>query len=96
MLWVSLFPFFRESVEMVNVAVPLTSGTDPYVVPPSMNSTMPVGATPSEDCTLAVNVTGVFTVEGFMLDVSVVVVVPRLTVCEIGDDVLPVKVASPL
>ena len=63
MLWVSLFPFFRESVEMVNVAVPLTSGTDPYVVPPSMNSTMPVGATPSEDCTLAVNVTGVFTVE---------------------------------
>src|SRR5712692_3094317 len=61
---------------MLRVAVPLTSGAVPTVIPPSLNATVPVG-TPvagATGLTVAVSVTACPPAEGFGMVVRVVVV----------------------
>ena len=74
------------SVDVVSDAVPPLKATLPNGVAPSKNCTVPVG--PEDGLTVAVNVTGCPTVDGFRDDVNVVVVMIALTVCVTAEDVL--------
>jgi hypothetical protein len=81
--------------DVLSAATPLPFRTPvPSVAAPSLNVTVPVGV-PPVDVTVAVNVTDCPNVDAFGADVSVVVVVPLLTVCVSVVDVLLVKLPSP-
>ena len=66
------------SVDTVSEALPLTSVTTPSEVPPSRNVTVPVGTPDAGDValTVAVSVTVCPTVEGFGVEVRLVLVLP--------------------
>jgi hypothetical protein len=85
----------------VQMATPPTDGCamhPPTVVPPSENVTVPVGvpAAGAVAVTIAVYITGCPDTEGSTDDVSIVVVVPWLTVSMRIGDVEPVKLESPV
>ena len=61
-----------------------------------MKVTVLLGVPPYAPTIVAVNVTAVPLVEGFGVEVSVVVVAALFTVCVIAGDVLPLKFALPL
>jgi hypothetical protein len=86
------------SDEMVNVALPELKVLVPSVVLPSLKSTVPVGVPePGADAvTVAVNVTLWLRIEGLTEVLIAAKVDALLTVCVRADDVLPMKVASPL
>ncbi len=75
-------------------AVPPLKAAVPRELTPSKNCTVPVA--PENGVTVAVNVTCCPNDEGFSDDVNAVFVLTAFTVCARGDDVLPVKLASPL
>ena len=87
-------------VVKVVVAVPLTfiKVPLPNIELPSLKVTVPVGCTPLiVGVTVAVSVTGWPKVEGLGEDiVMVVVALAGLTVCVKEDEVLPLKLVSPL
>ena len=72
-------------VEVLNVATPLASVPVPIDVPLSLNVTVPVAAL---GVTVAVKVTDAPKVEGFKLELKVVVEFAMFTVCVNVDDVL--------
>ncbi len=74
------------NVEVLYVAVPLLNVPVPRVVLPSLNVTVPVAV---EGVTMAVNVTEEPYADGFAEEATVVVVFALFTVCDRGDDVLP-------
>lgn len=79
---------------VVNVATPEPFNVPvPRVVAPSLNVTVPVGV-PEAAATVAVNVTGEPTVDGFALEVRVVVVL-CVTVCVKTADVLVTSSVAP-
>jgi hypothetical protein len=85
-------------VEVDKTAVPLVSATVPRVVVPSLNVTLPA-AVPVPGlvtATVAVKLTGWPTTEGLGDGVKVVVVDAGLTTTVNGDEVLAVKLVSPL
>ena len=69
---------FRSRVEIENVAVPALSVPVPSVAAPSLKVTVPVAA---PGVTVAVNVTACPNVEGFVPDVTVVVLAASPTTC---------------
>jgi len=76
---------------MVRLALPLFRFTTPSEVAPSLNVTVPVG-TPlagATGLTVALNVTACPTVEGFGVEVRLVLVLPAFTVCVTAAEVLP-------
>ena len=85
--------------EVVNVATPPANVPEPIGVPPSRNVTNPVGVpvAGATAVTVAVNVTGWPTTEGFTDDVTVVALLALLTTCgfPVIEPVLPLKVESP-
>jgi hypothetical protein len=81
-----------ESEEVENVAVPLLNVPLPMLRPPSRNVTVPVAV---EGDTLAVNVTDCPTVEGLILDVSVVLVVVLFVVWLRTAELLGLSLLSP-
>jgi len=87
------------SVEVVNVATPLTKVPEPSVVVPSMKVTEPVGVGPPVDggtgWMVAVKVTVCPRLAGFGDPVSVIVVLAWLTVCVTAFEVLPERFESP-
>jgi hypothetical protein len=62
------------SVDLVSLATPPLKVAEPMPVAPSRNFTFPVGKLGPADATVAVKVTGCPTVEGFGVEVSVVLV----------------------
>ena len=85
-----------ERLDVDRVAIPLLNALVPSVVVRSLNVTVPVG--PVEGETAPVKVTVCPLLEGFGLDVRVVVVlslVVVLTTCTTVPDVLPLYVPSP-
>jgi hypothetical protein len=85
-----------DSEGVMNTAVPNAfNGDDPRTVLPSLKVTVPAGIPPVDEITVAVKVTACPTDEGLTEDVSVVVVVACVTVCERADDELPRKLVSP-
>jgi len=69
------------SVDVLKVAVPLPSRVAvPSVVLPSLQLTVPLGVTPVDEVTLAVNVTSCPTLDGFGDEPSTVVVEALFTV----------------
>ena len=88
-----------ESEDVVNVAEPLLSVTgEPRFTPPSMNWMVPVavpdpGATAE---TVAVKVTAWPKIEGFVFEVTDVLLADWFTISASDDAVLPLKFASPL
>ena len=85
--------------EVVRLATPPLNVPVPIGLPPSRKVTNPVGVpVPGGTAvTVAVNVTGWPTTEGFTDDVTVVAVLALLTTCgfPVIEPVLPLKVASP-
>jgi hypothetical protein len=81
-------------VVVANVATPPPNALVPRVVVPFLKVTEPVGVPVTAGVTVAVNVTDAPTVDGFKLDVTVVVVF-CWTVCVRMADVLPVLFESP-
>jgi len=79
--------------ETGSAADPLTTAAEPRAVEPSRNCTVPVA---EAGVTIAVSVTVWLTVEGFVEDVSAVVVAALFTVCASVVDVLDALLASPL
>jgi hypothetical protein len=68
------------SAEVENVATPTPfSAEDPSCVVPSMNFTVPVGATPAPELTVAVKVTDWLSVDGFAEEVNAALVLPCCT-----------------
>ena len=88
-------PMGREDVEKVATPVPFrTPGPSDAV--PSKNVTEPVGVPPAVLVTVAVNVTDWPTTSGLSEEASAVALgLPLITCVSVGDDVLPLKVASP-
>src|SRR5207247_2007218 len=83
---------------MVREALPLTSATTPSEVAPSRNVTLPVG-TPvagATGLTVALRVTACPTAEGLGVDVKLVVVLARFTVCVTAAEVLAENARYPL
>ncbi len=83
---------------MLSEALPLTRVTVPSAVAPSRNVTVPVG-TPAAEVTVALRVTACPVVDGFGVDVSLVVVAAAagaFTSCVTTAEVLAAKVALPL
>ena len=82
----------------MKLAIPPLSVTVPKVVEPSMNVAVPVGVPlPGETgLTVAVNVTAWPDVDGLAEETTLVVVLACLTVCVRVDEVLVVKLVSPL
>ena len=97
MVVIACVPVVSDDVE--NVATPLTSGTEPSVVVPSMKVTEPVGVGPPVDggagLMVAVKVTAWPMLEGFAEEVRVVVVLACWTVCVIAVEVLGEKLVLP-
>lgn len=86
-----------DKVEMVYcVELSLESDVAPIEVEPSNQLTVLVGAPLVEARTTALKVTDCPKLEGFRLEVTVVVVAAALTICCKADDVLEVTLASPL
>jgi hypothetical protein len=81
-----------ESVEMVSLAVPPLSVPVPIDVPLSLNVTVPVAVL---GVTVAVKVTEAPKVEGFKLELKVVVEFAMFTVWVNVDDVLELSLPSP-
>ena len=79
---------------MTRVAVPPDKVPEPICVVLSMKLTAPVGVPPLP-VTVAVKVTGLPYADGLEDDVTPVVVVALLTVCERTDDVDVAKLAIP-
>ena len=79
-----------------NAAVPLLKVTEPRLLVPSLNCTVPVGVRGITADTTAVNVTGCPEVAGFIEDETLVELASRFTVCAKEELVLPVKLASPV
>jgi len=65
-------------VEIVNEALPLTSGTVLSVFAPSLNVTVPVG-TPAPELTVELSVTVWPVVEGLGVELRLVLVLSKLT-----------------
>lgn len=76
------------NLEVVNVAIPLFSVALPIEAVPFLNIMAPVGVAPDAAATVAVNVTAWPAVDGFRLDVRVMVVAIFWTVCD-KEAVLP-------
>jgi hypothetical protein len=95
-------PLYKAVIEAVptgrvavdKVATPAESVPVPITMPPFSKVMVPVGVGPA-DVTFAVKVTACPYAEGFALDVNVVVVALRLTVCWMAGEVLPWKLLSP-
>lgn len=84
-----------DTVVVVSFATLLDNPTDPSVVVPSLNVTLPIGV-PEVEVTVTINVTDCPYVDGFSDEViAEVVVIALLTLCVNTGDVLPVKFASP-
>ena len=83
---------------MVNVAWPELSVFVPIGVPPSLKITVPVGVPVpgAVAVTVAVKVTDCLETEGLAEEVTVVVELALLTVCVRVDELLGLKLASPL
>jgi hypothetical protein len=82
------FPLVR--LDVLKVAVPVESSVPvPNVALPALKLTVPLGVTPVDELTDAVNTTGWPTVDGFGLELSVVTVEALFTVCVSVTDVLP-------
>jgi hypothetical protein len=82
-------PFFENDVEKFACPDPFTAAL-PSVLLPSLNVTVPVGIAPVNELTTAMNVTVWLTVDGFGVEVSVVVVVIGFIVCFTWPELLPV------
>lgn len=79
-------------VEVLKVAVPLLSVRVPIATPLSLNVTVPVAVL---GVTVAVKVTEFPAINGFELELSVVVVLATFTVCVNVDEVLVLSFPSP-
>ena len=79
-------------------ALPLTNVTVPSELAPSLNVTVPVGtpAAGGTGLTVAVNVTACPVVEGFGVEVRLVLVFRRFTAWVTTGEVLPRKLGLPL
>jgi hypothetical protein len=87
-----------DRIEIVKVAMPELRFAVPRVEVPSKKVTVPVGIPEpgATALTVAVNVTPSPKTDGFSDDVTVVELLALLTVWLKADDVLPLKVESPL
>ena len=80
---------------MLNAAFAAVRVTVPSVTVPFLKVMLPVGTPVVADFTVAVNVTEVPTLDGFLEETTVVVVPALVTVCVNAGDVLALKVVLP-
>ena len=83
------------SADVVSCALEFVKLIVPRAAVPSKKVTVPVGELPEEICTFAMNVTLCPTVDGLLLEITVVAVWIGFTDCVKTDEALPAKLASP-
>jgi hypothetical protein len=89
-------PAFKPAAAVVKRPTLPERAAEPICTPLSRNVTVPVAVPLVDGCTVAVNVTDCPNEEGFALALTAVVVMAWLTVCERTEELLPLKLASPL
>lgn len=84
------------SKDVVKMATPALSGSDPRVFVPDLKITEPVGVPDVEDVTVAMKLTGWPLEDGFSDEINEVLVSAFVTTWDTADDVLVASLASPL